>query len=109
MTRDQWKVFEDSLHLAPEIVTEMYKPDRMEVSEGESVDLARVVRTSAMALTLAARPDVQISQQELDMLVDTTISTIAALYGRVMGLAKAYDEALTKQVVLEAELATTGK
>ena len=109
MTRNQWKVFEDSLHLAPEIVTEMYKPDRMELTESESVDLARVVRTSAMALTLASQPNVKISQQELEMLVDTTISTIAGLYGRVMGLAKAYDEAITKQTVLEAELATTGK
>ena len=109
MTRNQWKVFEDSLHLAPEVMQEMYRPDRMELTESESVDLARVVRTSAMALTLASQPNVKISQQELEMLVDTTISTIAGLYGRVMGLAKAYDEAITKQTVLEAELATTGK
>ena len=109
MTRDQWKVWEDSLHLAPEIMVEMYKPDRMELTESESVDLARAVRTGAMALTLASQPNVQISQQELDTLVDTTISMVAGLYGRLMGLAKAYDEAITKQTVLEAELATTGK
>lgn len=109
MTRDQWKVWEDSLHLAPEIMVEMYKPGHMEVTEDESLDLARAVRTGAMALTLASRPDARISQQELEVLVDTTISMVAGLYGRLMGLAKAYDEAITKQVVLEAELATTGK
>jgi len=109
MTRDQWKVFEDSLHLAPEIMVEMYKPGHMEVTQDESVDLARAVRTGAMALTLASQPNVQISQQELDTLVETTISMVAGLYGRLMGLAKAYDEAITKQTVLEAELATTGK
>ena len=109
MTRDQWKVFENSLDLAPEVMQEMYKPLRMEITEQESLDLARAVRTAAMALTLAAQPGAKVSQQELDVLVDTTISMIAALYGRTMGLAKAYDEAVTKQAVLEAELATTGK
>ena len=109
MTRDQWKVWEDSLHLAPEIMVEMFKPHRMEMTESESLDLARTVRTAAMALTLSAQPGAKVSQQELDTLVDTTITMIAALYGRTMGLAKAYDEAVTKQAVLEAELATTGK
>ena len=109
MTRDQWKVWEDSLDLAPEVMQEMYKPLRMEITEQESLDLARAVRTAAMALTVAAQPGTKVSQQELDVLVESTISMIAGLYGRCMGLAKAYDEAVTKQAVLEAELATTGK
>ena len=109
MTRDQWKVWENSLDLAPEVMQEMYKPHRMEITEQESLDLARAVRTAAMALTVAAEPGTKVSQQELDVLVESTISMIAGLYGRCMGLAKAYDEAVTKQAVLEAELATTGK
>ena len=109
MTRDQWETFNKSLDLAPDVMLEMYKPHRMEITEEESLDLARAVRTAAMALTLAAQPGAKVSQQELDTLVESTISMIAALYGRTMGLAKAYDEAVTKQAVLEAELATTGK
>ena len=109
MTRDQWETFNKSLDLAPDVMLEMYKPHRMEITEEESLDLARAVRTAAMALTLAAQPGAKVSQQELDTLVESTISMIAALYGRMMGLAKAYDEAVTKQAVLEAELATTGK
>jgi hypothetical protein len=41
--------------------------------------------------------------------MNTTFSTLAGLYGRLMGLGKAYDSLITKQVVLEAELASTGK
>ena len=109
MTRDQWKAFEDSLTVAPDIMQEMYNTDRMELTEVESVDLARAVRTGALALCLATDPNSKASQQDITLVVETTISLIAGLYGRCMGLAKAYDEAITKQAVLEAELATTGK
>jgi hypothetical protein len=34
---------------------------------------------------------------------------MSGMYGRLMGLAKAYDTLITKQVMLEAELASTGK
>jgi hypothetical protein len=45
----------------------------------------------------------------MEMAMQTTFSTLAGLYGRLMGLAKAYDTLITKQVVLEAELAASGK
>ena len=111
MTRDQWKMWEESMRLAPEILTEMYKPGHMEVTQEESLDLARAVRAGTAALTVATEPGMidKVSDEELRMLVDTSVSLIAGLYGRLMGLAKAYDEAITKQTVLEAELATTGK
>ena len=47
MTRDQWKVWEDSLDLAPEVMQEMYKPLRMEITEQESLDLARADQEGA--------------------------------------------------------------
>ena len=111
MTRDQWKLWEDSMKLAPEILREMYQPGHMEVTQDESLDLARAVRAGTAALTVATEPGMidKVSDEELRVLVDASVSLIAGLYGRLMGLAKAYDEAITKQAVLEAELATTGK
>jgi hypothetical protein len=109
MTRDQWKVWEDSMSLAPDIVREMYTTPHMSVSEMESVDLARAIRSAAGALNAATTPGVKVSPEELMQVADITLNLVAGLYGRLMGLGHAYDEAVTKQTVLEAELATTGK
>lgn len=109
MTRDQWETFNKSLDLAPEVMLEMYNSEKMEMTEMESLDLARAIQSGAMALHLASDPRAHISAEELNILAEASISLIAGLYGRLMGLAKAYDEAITKQAVLEAELATTGK
>jgi hypothetical protein len=48
-------------------------------------------------------------EHDLMELADLTLSMMSGLYGRLMGLAKAYDTLITKQVVLEAELAASGK
>lgn len=109
MTRDQWKLFENSMEMAPDILQEMYNTDRVEMTEGESLDLARAVRAGTTALYLVNQPNAKATEQDINMVVETTISMIAGMYGRLMGLARAYDEAITKQAVLEAELATTGK
>jgi hypothetical protein len=109
MTRDQWKVWEDSMSLAPDIVREMYTAPNMSISEGESIDLARAIRSAAASLNLATTPGVEITPEELMQVADLTLNMLAGLYGRLMGLGRAYDEAVTKQTVLEAELATTGK
>jgi hypothetical protein len=109
MTRDQWKVWEDSMSLAPDIVREMYAAPNMSISEGESIDLARAIRSAAASLNAATTPGVAITPEELMQVADLTLNLLAGLYGRVMGLGHAYDEAVTAQTVLEAELATTGK
>jgi hypothetical protein len=109
MTRDQWKLWEDSMSLAPDIVREMYTTRNISVSEMESLDLARTIRSAAAALNAATTPGANISPDDLMQVADITLNLVAGMYGRLMGLGRAYDEAVTKQTVLEAELATTGK
>ena len=111
MTRDQWKMWESSMGQAPEILAEMFHTKDIEMTQVESLDLARAIRAGTAALTVATEPGTmhKVTPDELRMLVDVSVSLIAGMYGRMMGLAKAYDEAVTKQVVLEADLATTGK
>ena len=108
MTNDQWKNFESSLHMAPEITQSMYTVIRKEMSQQESVDLARVLLSNCQVLQHLERGGT-LSPDDMAMAMNTTFSTIAGLYGRLMGLAKAYDSLITKQVVLEAELAASGK
>jgi len=108
MTNDQWKIFESSLHMAPEIAQSMYTVIRKEMTERESVDLARVLLSNCQVLQHLESGGT-LSPDDMAMAMNTTFSTIAGLYGRLMGLAKAYDSLITKQVVLEAELAASGK
>ena len=108
MTNDQWKIFESSLHMAPEISQSMYNLTRKEMTERESIDLARVLLSNCQVLAHLEGGGT-LSSDEMEMAMNTTFSTIAGLYGRLMGLAKAYDALITKQVQLEAELAISGK
>ena len=108
MTNDQWKIFESSLHMAPEIAQSMYAVTRKEITERESIDLARVLLSNCQVLQ-HLQDGGKLSPDDMEMAMQTTFSTIAGLYGRLMGLAKAYDTLITKQVVLEAELAASGK
>jgi hypothetical protein len=108
MTNDQWKIFEQSIHMAPEIVQSMYTLRYPEMSERESIDLARVLLSNSQVLQ-HLQSGGTLSPDDMEMAMQTTFSTLAGLYGRLMGLAKAYDTLITKQVVLEAELAASGK
>ena len=108
MTNDQWKLWEDSMALAPEITQEMFTTRRVEMTQGESIDLARVLLSNCQVLQHLESGGT-LSPDDMAMAMNTTFSTIAGLYGRLMGLAKAYDSLITKQVVLEAELAASGK
>ena len=107
MTNDQWKLFETSLHLSPDITQKMYTV-RPEITQQESIDIARVLLSNCQVLRHLEDGGV-LSPEDMKMAMNTTFSTLAGLYGRLMGLGKAYDSLITKQVVLEAELASTGK
>ena len=107
MTNDQWKLFESSLHLSPDITKRMYTV-RPEIGQQESIDIARVLLSNCQVLQHLENGGT-LSPEDMSMAMNTTFSTLAGLYGRLMGLGKAYDNLITKQVVLEAELASTGK
>ena len=108
MTRDQWKAFEESLHLAPEITREMYT-GRPEMTQTELVDISRTLYTACAALKMVQDGNDLSNDDDREAFCSTHFALISGLYGRLMGLARAYDESITKQAVLEAELATTGK
>ena len=107
MTNDQWKLFETSLHLSPDITQQMYTV-RPEITERESIDIARVLLSNCQVLQHLQNGGT-LSPEDMAEAMNNTFSTLAGLYGRLMGLGKAYDALVTKQVVLEAELASTGK
>ena len=106
MTESQWKQFEQSLSLAPEVALKMYKPSKMEMTETESISLARALLTASELMNhfMLTSKDAKL-QDTLEL----SMSIMSGMYGRVMGLAHAYDKAVTAQTVLEAELASTGK
>ena len=108
MTNEQWKAFEDTLHLAPEVTVEMYN-GRPEMTNMELIDISRTLHAGCSALQAVEQGYKFRDVEEQAMFAQSHFSLLAGLYGRLMGLAKAYDEAITKQAVLEAELATTGK
>ena len=108
MTNDQWNLFEQSMSMAPEITQTMYTTKKVEMDQTESLDLARVILSGITVLNHLQRGG-SLTPQEMDTAMDDINRLISALYGRLMGLAKAYDSLVTKQVVLEAELASTGK
>ena len=108
MTNNQWKAFEDSMHLAPEIAQSMYNLRYVEMTNDESISLARVLLSNCQMLQYLQNGGT-LSPDDMSDAMNTTVSTLAGLYGRLMGLAKAYDTLITKQVVLEAELAASGK
>ena len=108
MTNDQWKLFEQSMNLAPEITQQMYTTTRVEITQQESIDIARVLLSNCQVLNHLERGGT-LSPEDMADAMNNTFSTLAGLYGRLMGLGKAYDALVTKQVVLEAELASSGK
>ena len=108
MTNDQWKLWEQSMNMAPEITQQMYTTTRVEITQQESIDIARVLLSNCQVLNHLERGGT-LSPEDMAVAMNTTFSTLAGLYGRLMGLGRAYDNLITKQVVLEAELASTGK
>ena len=108
MTNDQWKLWEQSMNMAPKITQQMYTTTRVEITQQESIDIARVLLSNCQVLNHLERGGT-LSPEDMALAMNTTFSTLAGLYGRLMGLGKAYDALVTKQVVLEAELASTGK
>ena len=108
MTNDQWKIFEQSMSMAPEITQAMYTTTRLEITQQESIDIARVLMSNCQVLQHLERGGT-LSPEDMTTAMNNTFSILAGLYGRLMGLGKAYDALVTKQVVLEAELASTGK
>jgi len=108
MTNDQWKMWNDSMALAPRILVDMFNTKRVEMTEMESIDLARVLQSTSGILN-HLHDGGRLSETDMKVAVETTVNLIAGMYGRLMGLAKAYDDLVTKQVVMEAELAASGK
>ena len=108
MTKDQWNMWHQSMMLAPDILKDMFNTKRVEMTQTEAVDLARVLQSTSAILN-HIHAGGSMSDTDMKVAIDTTFNLIAGMYGRLMGLAKAYDDLTTKQVVLEAELAANGK
>jgi len=108
MTNDQWKIFEDTLNTAPDITLAMFNARVKEMTQQEVVDLTRCLLTVTRCVESMGAGRMT-DERDLMDLAELTLSMMSGLYGRLMGLAKAYDTLITKQVVLEAELAASGK
>jgi hypothetical protein len=107
MTNDQWQDFEQSMHLAPEECKIMYTHDR-EMTHVELVRLTTSLLSCSELLNHMCQKK-QVNQDEFNDTAGLVNAMLSAMYGRLMGLAKKCDTLITKQVVLEAELASTGK
>ena len=108
MTNDQWKIFEDTLKTAPDITNAMFNARIKEMTQTEVVDLTRCLLTVTRCVESMGAGRMT-DERDLMDLAELTLSMMGGLYGRLMGLARAYDTLITKQVVLEAELAASGK
>jgi len=108
MTNDQWKIFEDSMANAPRITMEMFNARVKEMTQAEVVDMSRCLLSVTRCIESLAAGRIT-EKRDVEDLADLTLSMMSGMYGRLMGLAKAYDTLITKQVMLEAELASTGK
>lgn len=106
MTNDQWKAFEESMRIAPEITRKMYNPAVMEMTEVESMSLAHALLCAVEALQYAHS---NAKTEQLRDTLDLTMSMMSGMYGRLLGIARAYDKSVTAQTLLEAELASVGK
>lgn len=107
MTSDQWNTFEESMPLAPPEAKIMYNnPNGL--TQGELVALTNTLLVVSETFQhLGNQPEV--NQRTFNEAAELMNTLLAAMYGRLMGLAKQYDLLVTKQVLLEAELASTGK
>jgi len=108
MTNDQWKLWEDSMKLAPEITTAMFNARVREMTQAEVVDMSRCLLSVTRCIESLAAGRIT-DKRDVEELADLTLNMMSGMYGRLMGLARAYDALITKQVMLEAELASTGK
>ena len=108
MTNDQWKLWEDSMKLAPEITTAMFNARVKEMTQAEVVDMSRCLLSVTRCIESLAAGRIT-DKRDVEELADLTLNMMSGMYGRLMGLARAYDALITKQVMLEAELASTGK
>jgi hypothetical protein len=108
MTNDQWKIFEDSMANAPGITMEMFNARVKEMTQAEVVDMSRCLLSVTRCIESLAAGRIT-EKRDVEDLADLTMSMMSGMYGRLMGLARAYDALITKQVMLEAELASTGK
>jgi hypothetical protein len=108
MTNDQWKIFEDSMANAPGITMEMFNARVKEMTQAEVVDMSRCLLSVTRCIESLAAGRIT-EKRDVEDLADLTMSMMSGMYGRLMGLARAYDTLITKQVMLEAELASTGK
>ena len=106
MTQDQWKELEQSMAIAPEMTQEMFNAPHQEMTREESVSLARALLTAAERLEYYRQ---NINDRDLRDTIALSLQMMSGLYGRVMGLARAYDKCVTAQTVLEAELASVTK
>ena len=106
MTKDQWKLFEHSMKTAPDITRRMYKPSVMEMTEGESASLAHALLCAAEMLQYQYD---KANNSDLKETLEVTMNMMSGMYGRLLGMANAYDKAVTAQTLLEAELASVGK
>lgn len=107
MTNDQWNAFEDSMHLAPDVCKIMYTVNS-EVTHDEVIRLTSSLLSCTELLNSMCQNKV-VPQLQFNEMAELLNSLLAAMYGRLMGLAKQYDGLVTKQVLLEAELASAGK
>lgn len=108
MTNDQWEIFENTVKQAPQITEAMFNARVKEMTQAEVIDLSRCLLTVTRCLDSMGQGRMT-DQHDLADLAELTLNMMSGLYGRLMGLAKAYDTLITKQVMLEAELASTGK
>jgi hypothetical protein len=108
MTNDQWKIFESSMSQAPEIVEAMFNAHVKEMTQAEVIDLSRCLMTVTRCLDSMGQGRMT-DERDLQDLAELTLNMMSGLYGRLMGLARAYDTLITKQVMMEAELASAGK
>ena len=108
MTNDQWEIFENTVKQAPEITELMFHARVTEMTQAEVSDLSRCLLTVTRCLDSMGQGRMT-DPDDLADLAQLSLNMMSGLYGRLMGLAKAYATLITKQVMMEAELASTGK
>lgn len=108
MTNDEWNTFEETLEHCPPIVVEMYTAPRLEMNRDEFVALTNAILVATTTMERLAHQK-SVSQSDFVQFAGAMDRLFQGMYGRMLSLGRALDRSHTAQVLLEAELATTGK
>ena len=99
MTKDQWKLFEDSHAICPDHVKQMFDKGVMTGDESIGMTLAIFTLMNCGETLKAANED----NEDVREFIETSMLMVGALYGRIHGACRILDKVVDENIQLQAE------